>query len=140
MYRVVRASTLYYENYMRQSKARYELIKPFMLLVDSARFRDSQKSCSMDYLNLCDIIYRMRELYSSGEPLYHHFGMLMEELQILGFNINSMKISGTTDEGKLKDQIDLLLQFLAFRYPFDEFDNKVGIHDIDTDRYVFIQP
>lgn len=140
MYRVVRASTLYYENFMRQSKARYELIKPFMLLVDSASFRDSQKSGSMDYLNLCDIICRMRELYSSGEPLYHHFGMLLEELQVLGFDVNRMRISGTTEESKLKDQMDLLLQFLAFRYPFDEFDNKVGVHDIDTGRYIFLQP
>ncbi len=140
MYRVVMASTLYYENFMRQSKTRYGLIRPFMLLVDSARFRDSQKSVSADYLNLCDIIGRMRELYQSGESIYHHFGMLLEELQILGFAVRDMSATGTTEAGRLKDQIDLLLQFLAFRYPFDEFDNKVGVHDINTGKYIFVQP
>jgi len=140
MYRVVRASTLYYENYMRESKARYELIKPFMLLVDSAEFYTAKKGNTMDYLNLCDIIDKMRELHSGGKPLYHHFGMLLEELQILGFDVKSMRISGTTVESKLNDQIDLLLQFLAFRYPFDEFDNKTGVHDLNTDEYIFVQP
>lgn len=140
MYRVIRASILYFENFMKSSKARYSLIEPFMLLTDSKKFKGSKERMMSDYLNLCDIISRMRVLYSTGGTQYHHFDMLLKELQVLGFDVNNMEAANITDEDKLKEQIDLLLQFLAFRYPFDEYDNKTGVHDMKTNEFIFIQP
>lgn len=66
--------------------------------------------------------------------------MLLKELQIPGFDVEGIKPSNNTDKARLKDEIDLLLQFLAFGYPFDEYDNKTGVHDAKTGRFIFIQP
>ena len=44
MYRVVRASTLYYEDNMKDSKSRYELILPFMLLTDTHLFNNAKET------------------------------------------------------------------------------------------------
>lgn len=140
MYRVVRASILYYENHMRGSKGRYELIKPFMLLVDSKEFLEAKRQRTEDYLNLCDIISEMRALFFTGESKYHHFDMLLNELDILGFDIKTVRAQNVTSRAVLKEQIDLLLQFLAFRYPFDEYDNKTGVHDSSTNEFIFVQP
>ncbi|MCG8499826.1 MAG: hypothetical protein MJB12_05390 [Firmicutes bacterium] len=140
MYRVVRASTLYYENFMRGTKSRYNLVKPFLLLVDTTVFEKAKAKMTEDYLNLCDIVTKMKALYVTGESQYHHFGMLLKEFQILGFDVNAMKASNATPTDRLKDQIDLLLQFLSYRYPFDEYDNKIGVHDLETDQFIFVQP
>ena len=140
MYRVVRASVLYYEEYMRQSKARYNLIKPFMLLVSSQKFKEEKKALTKAYLNLCDIVSKMRSLYNTGKSQYHHFDMLLKELQVLGFNVDEMEAAHITNAEKLDEQISLLLQFLAFRYPFDEYDNKIGVHDLKTNTFIFVQP
>lgn len=140
MYRVVRASILYYENHMRGSGCRYELIQPFLLLVSTNHFKSAKMEKTNDYLNLCDIIGKMKILYLTGESQYHHFDMLLKELDVLGFDVNDMNAAGVTHDDKLKDQIDLLLQFLAFRYPFDEYDNRTGIHDSKVSEFVFVQP
>ncbi len=140
MYRVVRASTLYYNEYMKDSKSRYGLITPFLLLVDSRKYDLAKRNMSPEYLNLCDIVSKMKELYMTGESKYHHFNMLLDELQILGFDLQGVKAAHVTQKELLKDQIDLLLQFLSFRYPFEEFDNRIGVHDIKTNEFIFIQP
>lgn len=140
MYRVFRASTLYYEHHMRGAKGRYELVKPFMLLTDTADFRRAKRTRSEEYLNLCDIIVRMKELYQTGEEKYHHFQMLLQEFQILGFDLHDTLPKKITDEDRLKAQIDLLLQFLSFRYNFDAFDNKTGTHDPISNTFIFVQP
>jgi hypothetical protein len=140
MYRIVRASILYYEDYMKGSGLRYELIKPFMLLTSRERFLKAKENSTTDYFILCDIVSNMRSLYNTGKPLYHHFDMLLKELQILGFEVDSLKSANITDKNRLKDQVDLLLQFLAFRYPFDIYDNKTGVHDTETNKFIFVQP
>lgn len=140
MYRVFRASALYYEYHMRGAKGRYEWVKPFMLLTDTAAFIKAKKTRSENYLNLCDILGRMKELYHTGEEKYHHFQMLLQEFQILGFDLHDILPEETTDEERLKAQIDLLLQFLSFRYCFDAFDNKTGTHDTIKNTFIFIQP
>ena len=140
MYRVVRASILYYDNNMKNAGIRYELIRPFLLLTNTKKFREDKKKGTKEYKNLCDIIVQMRELYASGDAIYHHFGMLLQELEILGFHIKHIKEKGATPKDILKDQIDLLLQFLAYRYPFDEYDNKTGTHYYKTNEWIFEQP
>jgi len=140
MYRIVRASVLYFEKYMKESKGRYELIKPFMLLTDSTLFRKEKETQSDEYLNMCDIIMKMRELYSENNEKYHHFDMLTKELQILGFNISDVASANITTPERLEEQINLLQQFLSFRYNFDEFDNKTGSHDTKTNKFIFVQP
>ena len=140
MYRVVRAGILYFENNMRESKGRYNIIGPLMLLVDTSKFKQEKIIKSELYLNLCDIIAEIRKLFLTGEDKYHHFGMLLEELIVLGFDVRDMKNEKTSNENILKDQVDLLLQFLSFRYASDEFDNKIGVHDIKTNEFIFMQP
>ncbi|MDO8609280.1 MAG: hypothetical protein Q7R95_01910, partial [bacterium] len=138
--RVFRASVLYYENHMKKSKSRYELIKPLALLVNCHDFLSAVEKTSKEYMNLCDIVYEMKRLYLSEVSKFHHFGMLLKELQVLGFDVEGMCHWNISDVDVLKSQIDLILEFLAFRYPFDEFDNKTGIHDFRTNEFVFIQP
>jgi len=121
-------------------KGRYDLIKPFMLLTGTKKLNKAKENITLEYLNLCDIVIKMKELYLTGSDLYHHFGMLLNELQILGFKVDDMVYSGRTADDVIKEQIDLLLQFLSFRYPFDEYDNKIGVHDIKTNKFIFIQP
>jgi hypothetical protein len=140
MYRVIRAGILYFENSMRGCKGRYDLIKPLMLLVDTSKFKEAKNNNLDIYKNLCDIIGKIRDLYLTGEDRYHHFGMLLEELFILGFDVKDMKRENTTSESVLKDEVDLLIQFLSFKYSSDEFDNKTGVHDAKTNEYIFIQP
>ena len=140
MYRVLRAGILYFDDNMKDCRGRYELVRPLKLLVHTSDFNDAREKKTEDYFNLCDIISRMRELYLTGEARYHHFEMLLNELQVLGFDISDVDFSKTTNDGKLKDQIDLILQFLAFRYPADAYDNKVGTHDVKTKQFIFIQP
>ena len=140
MYRVVRASILYYDNNMRNTGVRHGLIKPFLLLTDTKKFNEAKKEKTKGYQNLCDIIMQMRELYATEKAIYHHFGMLLEELDILGFSIDNIKEEGMTSAETLKDQVDLLLQFLAYRYPFDEYDNKTGTHYYKTNKWIFEQP
>lgn len=140
MYRVVRASILYYYNNMKGAGSRYELIKPYILLINTKQFREAQLKETREYKNLCDIIAKMKHLYDTREAIYHHFGMLLQELEILGFSIKNIKEYGTTPPDVLKDQIDLLLQFLAYRYPFDEYDNKTGTHYYKTNEWIFEQP
>ncbi|MCR4437229.1 MAG: hypothetical protein NUV41_15630 [Eubacteriales bacterium] len=139
MYRVLRASILFYDEHMKQT-SRHELIRPFLLLVDTKRYQYAKEHKTADYLNLCDIISKMRSLYSTGEAKYHHFDMLLKELYILGFDISCVQPGNITHADVLKDQIDLLLQFLAFRYPFDRYDNRIGVHDIETGEFIFVQP
>lgn len=140
MYRVVRASILYYENHMRGSKYRHDLIRPFMLLVDSNRFMNAKEMVTEEYLNLCDIVSEMKSLFLSGDSKYHHFDMLLKELQVLGFDVEGMSTQNVSDEDIKKSQIGLMHEFISFRYPFDEFDNKTGIHDYKTNEFVFVQP
>lgn len=140
MYRIVRASILSYENYMKGTEARYGLIRPYLLLISRERFFGEKSAGTIDYLNLCDIISKMKQLYLTGEAKYHHFNMLLQELSVLGFDIDDIKASGVTDELKMKDQIDMLLQFLSFRYNFDAYDNQTGVHNIKTGEFIFVQP
>jgi hypothetical protein len=140
MYRVVRASILYYEKYMRGTNSRYNLIKPFMLLTSVSEFNIAKENKTDDYLNLCDIIYKMNDLALRDEDKYHHIKMLLSELHILGFNVCSTESAYVSSDELIREQIDLLLQFFAFRYPFDEFDNKTGVHDINSNKFIFIQP
>lgn len=139
MYRVLRASILFYDEHMKQT-SRHELIRPFLLLVDTKRYKHAKRNKTKDYLNLCDIISQMRSLYSTGEAKYHHFDMLLKELAILGFDTSCAQPENATQADVLKDQIDLLLQFLAFRYPFDRYDNRIGVHNIETGEFIFVQP
>lgn len=140
MYRVLKASTLYFDKYMRDSNGRHKLNEPFMLLTSTDKFRQAKKQRSKEYLNLCDIIAKMRECFNTGEAKYHHFDMLIKELQIIGFDIDDSYTStaGVTHPEKLKEQINLLLQYLSFRYCFDEFDDKTGVHDAKTNEFIFI--
>lgn len=140
LYRVVRASILYFEDNMKESRARYDLIKPFMLLVDSSKFKEAKEKKTEDYRNICDILKKMNDLYVTGEAKYHHFNMLLSELKVLGFDINYTEVFNTTCDDRLNAQISLLQQFLAFRYPFDQYDNKTGVHDAVTGNFIFIQP
>lgn len=140
MYRVVRASILAYENLMNYGSARYNIILPYMLLTSLDKYNQAKQAISPEYLNLCDIISEMRSLYETENSQYHHFDMLLKELQILGFDIDRMNAANVTGSDKLADQISLLLQFLAFRYDFDRFDNKTGTHDIKNNKFLFIQP
>ena len=140
MYRVLRASILYYENHMRGCKGRYDIIKPLILLVDSSKFKEAKEKATSEYLNLCGIILRMKELYLTGEDKYHHFGMLLNELQVLGFDVENMLQAESINENALKEQVDLILQFLAFRYPFDDYDNRIGVHDKKINEFIFYQP
>lgn len=121
-------------------RSRDEIVKPLLLLTDSRSFNEAKAKKTKEYNFLCDIIAKMRVLYLSGESIYHHFAMLLQELQVLGFAVDSMEAVNCTDEHHLKDEIDLLLQFLAFRYPFDEYDNKIGVHDPETNQFLFSQP
>lgn len=140
MYRIVRASILYYEAHMKASTVRYELVKPMLLLIDSSKFNEAKEKMTNEYIGLCDIVSEMRKLYLTGEGMFHHFGMLLGELQTLGFDVDGMRSFNRTDADTLKDQIDLMLQFLAYRYPFDEYDNKIGVHDPATNKFIFSQP
>lgn len=140
MYRVVRASILYFDDHMKSSHARHKLIEPMMLLTDSKKFNDAKETMSHQYLFLCDIINEIRRLYLTGDARYHHFGMLLGELQVLGFDVDSMERANRTPDDILKDRIDLLLQFLAYKYPFDSYDNKIGVHDPVTNSFIFSQP
>lgn len=139
MYRVVRASILYYEKNMQGAKSRYGLILPFMLLTRLERFKTSKKNSTPAYRNLCDIVHYMRKLYNSNEDKYHHFDMLLNELEVLGFDFSNTA-QYNTPQDKLDSQISLLLQFLSYRYAFDAYDNKTGCHDLNTNQYIFIQP
>jgi hypothetical protein len=84
----------------------------------------------------------MREYFDTGEAKYHHFDMLIKELKVIGFDIDDTDTSAVnvTPPEKLNGQIDLLLQFLSFRYCFDEFDDRTGVHDAKTNEFIFIQP
>jgi hypothetical protein len=142
MYRVFRASTLYYEKNMRGVRGRYDLIKPYVLLTDTSLFNASKNSNSYEYIELIAIIKKMKELLDTGKDEYHHFDMLLKEFEILGFKIDSLNHyrNKKIDEERTKEQISLLLQFLSFRYPFDEYDNKTGVHNIIQNKFIFIQP
>ena len=111
-----------------------------MLLVDTSKFKKAKKNMSLEYLDLCNVIVEIRKLFLKGEDKYHHFGMLLEELSVLGFDIDKMENIKVANEYILKDQVDLLLQFLSFRYPSEEFDNKIGVHNIKTNEFIFEQP
>lgn len=140
MYRIVRASILYYQEFMRDSGVRYGLVAPYVLWIHVDRYLE-ERACGTDaYANLSDIVGRMKDLFQTGDPRYHHFGMLLGELQVLGFDMRDMVPARTTDPETLREQIDLLLQFLASRYPFDAYDNHIGVHDPTTGSYFFVQP
>jgi hypothetical protein len=140
MYRIVRASILYYDAYMKGAGTRHVLVKPYTLWIHRERFIAEKAQKTEAYANLCDIVDRMKRMYETGKPQFHHFGMLLEELQVLGFETQSMEPLHVTDPDKLREQLDLLLQFLASRYPFDAYDNHIGIHDLRTRTFVFEQP
>lgn len=140
MYRIVRASIQYYDDFMRDSGVRHQLVIPFTLWVHLDRFQEEKAQRTEAYSNLCDIVDQMKKLFLTSAPQYHHFDMLLGELQALGFNILDMAPAYSTATEKLREQIDLLLQFLACRYPFDEYDNRIGVHDLETNTFVFIQP
>lgn len=140
MYRIVRASIQCYDEYMNGAGVRHKLVIPFLLLVSLNRFHEEKARGTDAYGNLCDIVDRMATLFHTGNAIYHHFDMLLGELQVLGFAIREMEPPHTTNPEKLREQIDLLLQFLAYRYPFDAYDNKTGVHNPKTNEFIFIQP
>jgi len=140
MYRIVRASIQYYDDFMKGAGARHKLVAPLLLLVSLNRFEEERVRGTAAYINLCDLVDRMKELFMSGQTRYHHFGMLLGELQALGFAIPDMLPSHITDPETLREQIDPLLQFLASRYPYDAYDNKTGVHNPKSNEFIFIQP
>ncbi len=140
MYRIVRASIQYYDDFMKGSGARHALIAPYVLWIHVDRFLEEKERGTDAYTNLSDIVDRMKTLFRTGDPRYHHFEMLLGELQVLGFDMNGMVPARTTDPEMLREQIDLLLQFLASRYPFDPYDSRIGVHDPATGSFYFHQP
>jgi hypothetical protein len=143
MYRIFRASTLYYENYMKDAGYRYRIIKPLMLLTSTMEFSKAKENNTPEYISLKLLINEIQRLSQLNEDRYHHFEYFLNELYTLGFRLDEMPNSIKTSDSRkeiIKDQIDLILQFFAGRYPYDEFDNKSGSHDIKNNKFIFIQP
>ncbi len=117
MYALFKESCLYYNELMEDETYRKKISAPLLLLTDKKLFEDEKTSKSNTYINLTNIIHKMNALYESGNEKYHGFHNLLREISVMGFDIDMESNEKTnTDSNILEDQIELILQFIHFKY------------------------
>jgi hypothetical protein len=116
IYNIVKKSSIHYKELMCGEAYRENLIDPILLITDTEKYYGAKKSNDLIYKNLCDIVFRMKELYNTGEDKYHAFGNYLREVEDAGFDINAMKAQNTTGNAKLHDQIELIRMLMCFKY------------------------
>ena len=116
MYNLVNQSIVYYKNIMQGEGYRERLADALLLITDTKKYYEAKENKDSVYRNLCDIVYRMKELYSTGEDKYHHFSNFLREVEDAGYDINAMEAQNVTESTKLNDQIELIMMLMCFRY------------------------
>lgn len=120
MYDLVRKSSLYYKEIMKDAGYRENLVDPILLVSDLSLFNKAKKNCDADYLNLYSLIRLMKELYNSGDERYHAFGNYLREAENIGFIINDISLQQKSDIMRLNDQVELMRMFMSFKYCPDD--------------------
>ncbi|MDP4182926.1 MAG: hypothetical protein Q8942_17800 [Bacillota bacterium] len=116
MYNMVKKSILFYKNIMFGTGYRDNLIDPFMLITDIKKYYVAKNESALSYRNLCDVVYKMRELYNTGEDKYHAFGNFLREVEDAGFDLDTIMPQNVTEDSKLEDQMELIRMLLCFKY------------------------
>jgi len=116
MYNMVKRSIVFYESIMSETGYRHNLIDPFLLITDTKLYYNAKNRNSLSYKNLCDIVYKMKELYNTGEDKYHAFANFLREVEDEGFDLDNMVLQNITDSSKLEDQIELMRMLICFKY------------------------
>ena len=120
MYELVRRSSKHYKEIMKGAGYRESLVDPILLLSDLHMFNMAKENADDDFMNLCVLIHRIKELYDSGDERYHAFGNYLREVEDTGFDIKDMLMIQAPDLMKLEDQVELIRMFMSFRYCPDE--------------------
>lgn len=116
MYRLVKESSIYYKSLMSEDSYRKSLVEPLILLIDIDKFNKAKESQNTEFINLCELISKMKKLHASGDERFHNFANFLREVEDEGFDIGTMDCADVPESEKLKDQIELIRMFMSFKY------------------------